>query len=69
MHRTIYVPIGAFASEEDEAAERRRKLAQALMAGDEISVTPSGNVLTEDEGREVPAGNNIVVPEGKLAKQ
>lgn len=63
----IFVPAGKFASEEDDAAERRRRLAKALMDGEEISVSPTGNVLTEEEKDLSSSGQSIVVPEGKLA--
>ena len=63
----IIVPSGIFMSE-DDAAERRRKLAEALRNGQEIAVTPTGAVMTKTDMDSNPAVDGIVVPEGKLAR-
>jgi len=65
---TIYVPNGVFASDPDDAAvaARRRALAEALRSGDDVVVTPSGEVEFKDEAEE--AGHTAIqVPNGKLA--
>ena len=61
------IPNGKFA---DDAAERRRRLAESLRAGETISVAPTGQVMTEDETNRDPSAKakNIEVPEGKLAR-
>ena len=61
----IKVPGGVFAA--DDAAERR-KLAEALRNGEQISVAPSGEVITKEEADLDPAATTITVPEGKLAR-
>lgn len=53
---------------EDDAAERRRRLAEALRNGQEISVTPAGTVMSKTDMDNNPAVDGIVVPEGKLAR-
>lgn len=62
----IKVPGGVFAA--DDAAERRKKLAEALRNGEQISVAPSGEVITKEEADLDPAATTITVPEGKLAR-
>ena len=62
----IKVPGGVFAA--DDAAERRKKLADALRNGEQISVAPSGEVITKEEADLDPAATTITVPEGKLAR-
>ena len=62
----IKVPGGVFAA--DDAAERRKKLAEALRNGEQISVAPSGEVITKEEADQDPAATTITVPEGKLAR-
>ena len=62
----ITVPGGVFAA--DDAAERRKKLAEALRNGEQISVAPSGEVITKEEADLDPAATTITVPEGKLAR-
>ena len=62
----IKVPGGVFAA--DGAAERRKKLAEALRNGEQISVAPSGEVITKEEADLDPAATTITVPEGKLAR-
>ena len=63
----IQVPIGMFASSDDAAvAARRRALAEALRSGDDVVVTPSGEVEFQSEAEE--AGHTAIqVPNGKLA--
>ena len=62
----IKVPGGVFAA--DDAAERRKKLAEALRNGEQISVAPSGEVITKEEADLDPAATTITVTEGKLAR-
>ena len=62
----IKVPGGVFAA--DDAAERRKKLAEALRNGEQISVAASGEVITKEEADLDPAATTITVPEGKLAR-
>ena len=62
----IKVPGGVFAA--DDAAERRKKLAEALRNGEQISVAPSGEGITKEEADLDPAATTITVPEGKLAR-
>lgn len=62
----IKVPGGVFAA--DDADERRKKLAEALRNGEQISVAPSGEVITKEEADLDPAATTITVPEGKLAR-
>ena len=67
-HAYIYVPNGLLASNPDDAAvaARRRALAEALRTGDDVVVTPSGEVEFKDEAEE--AGHTAIqVPNGKLA--
>lgn len=63
----IYIPKGFLRSDDDEAAQRRKRLAEALRRGEQISVAPSGEVLTEEERELDPDAVSITVPEGKLA--
>lgn len=62
----IIVPHGELQSD-DEGAERRKKLAEALKRGERISVAPSGEVMTQAEKSADPDAVSITVPEGKLA--
>lgn len=62
----IYIPKGKFMND-DDGAERRRKLAEALRKGEQISVAPSGEVMTKAEKDAAPDEVSITVPEGKLA--
>lgn len=62
----IKVPCGNFCAD-DEGAERRKRLAEALKRGEQISVAPSGEVITQDEKSSDPDTVSITVPEGKLA--
>lgn len=60
----INVPEGHLSNTDDAAAAaRRRELREKLIRGEEVKVTPSGNVKGADDTRE----EGIVVPEGKLA--
>ena len=69
VNDTIYVPFGIFTSPDDDAvAARRRALADALRSGDDVVVTPSGEVEFKDEAEE--AGHTAIeVPNGKLANR
>lgn len=63
----MYIPFGKLQSEEDDAAARRKKLAEALRKGEQISVAPSGEVMTQAEKDSNPDAVSITVPDGKLA--
>jgi len=64
----IFVPEGSLAqnNDSDAVARRRAALAQALRAGDDVVVTPSGEVEFAQEAEE-QGHSGITVPEGKLA--
>ena len=51
----------------DAIAARRRALAEALRSGDEVVVTPSGEVEFQSEADEL-GHTAIQVPSGKLAR-
>ena len=62
-----YVPFGTFAAPDDDAiAARRRALADALRSGDDVVVTPSGEIEFKEEA-EAAGHTAIQVPNGKLA--
>lgn len=63
----IYVPVGILADEEAIAA-RRRALAEALRGGEDVVVTPSGEVEFQNEAQE-QGHTAIQVPDGKLARR
>ena len=63
----IHIPTGKLASDEDAVAARRRALADALRSGDDVVVTPSGEVEFKEEAEE-QGHTAIQVPNGKLAK-
>ena len=65
-HMAIGVPHGKLASDEDAIAARRRALAEALRSGDDVVVTPSGEVEFQAEAEE-QGHTAIQVPSGKLA--
>ena len=62
----IKVPNGIFRAD-DDGSERRKRLAEALRRGEQISVAPSGEVITQAEKNADPDAVSITVPEGKLA--
>ena len=53
-------------SDNDAVAARRRALAEALRSGEDVVVTPSGEVEFESEAEE-QGHTAIKVPDGKLA--
>ena len=55
-------------SDADAVAARRRALAEALRSGDDVVVTPSGEVEFKDEAEE-HGHTAIQVPDGKLASR
>jgi len=52
----------------DAVAARRRALAEALRSGDDVVVTPSGEVEFQSEAEE-QGHTAIQVPNGKLARK
>jgi len=40
----VYVPNGILRSDEDDAAAKRRKLAEALRSGDDVLVSSTGMI-------------------------
>ena len=62
----IKIPSGVLASDADAIAARRRALAAALRSGDDVVVTPSGEVEFQSEAQE-QGHTAIQVPNGKLA--
>jgi len=63
----IQVPFGVFA-DDDAVAARRRALAEALRGGEDVVVTPSGEVEFQSEAEE-QGHTAIQVPDGKLARR
>ena len=64
--KLIKIPNGIFASDDDAVAARRRALAAALRSGEDVVVTPSGEVEFKEEAEE-QGHTAIQVPDGKLA--
>jgi len=64
----IKVPIGKLAADDDAVAARRRALAEALRGGEDVVVTPSGEVEFQAEAEE-QGHTAIQVPDGKLARR
>jgi len=62
----ILVPSGRLSSDEEAIAARRRALAEALRSGNDVVVTPSGEVEFQHEA-EAAGHTAIQVPDGKLA--
>ena len=60
-------PMGSTA-DADAVAARRRALAEALRSGDDVVVTPSGEVEFQSEAQE-QGHTAIQVPSGKLARR
>ncbi len=64
--KTLVIPKGYLAaSSEDEAARRRKELREKLLRGEEVKVTPRGEVKSSKGSGRYEEG--IIVPEGKLA--
>jgi hypothetical protein len=55
-------------ADEEAVAARRRALAAALRSGEDVVVTPSGEVEFESEAEE-QGHTAIKVPDGKLAER
>ena len=64
--KSITVPIGRFATEEDAAAVKRREIAERLKRGESVNVTPSGQIV-EPNDPPVQLNRTLKAPEGKLA--
>ena len=67
-HTIIRIPAGIFAADEDAVAARRKALAAALRDGDDVVVTPSGEVEFQGDA-EAQGHTAIQVPDGKLARR
>lgn len=67
-NKFIEIPKGIFAADADAIAARRRALAEALRSGDDVVVTPSGEVEFQSEAEE-QGHTAIQVPNGKLANR
>ena len=65
-YKTIEIPCGVLASDDDAVAARRRALADALRGGEDVVVTPSGEVEFQHEAEQM-GHTAIQVPDGKLA--
>jgi len=65
MSCEIRVPDGVMA-DDDAIAARRRALAEALRGGEDVVVTPSGEVEFQADA-EAQGHTAIQVPDGKLA--
>ncbi len=65
----LRVPKGILRSDEDDAAAKRRKLAEALRNGDDVLVSSTGSIATAEEVKQKGADENTYqkLPEGKLA--
>jgi len=61
----LTVPNGFFASD-DAAAAKRKQIAEALKRGEDVVITPSGQVAQSDDPT-VDTQNALKAPEGKLA--
>ncbi len=64
---SLYVPAGQFGDQdtaEDAAARRRRQVRDQMMRGEDVYVTPAGQVTDKDHASSESA---IKVPPGKLA--
>lgn len=63
------LPIGVFRGEEDDAAARRKRLAEALRNNDEVLISSTGKIETAKEaaekGEDMSGAQQL--PEGKLA--
>jgi hypothetical protein len=66
MEKRITVPKGVLSADDDAIAARRRALAEALRSGEDVVVTPSGEVEFQSEAEEF-GHTAIQVPDGKLA--
>ena len=64
--KTITVPIGRFATEEDAAAVKRREIAERLKRGESVNVTPSGQIV-EPNDPQAQLNRTLRASEGKLA--
>ncbi len=61
----IKAPKGFFASD-DAAAAKRKQIAEALKRGEDVVITPSGQVAQSDDPA-IDTQNSLKAPEGKLA--
>ena len=61
----MFIPKGALAVvDDDEAKQRRIEIREKLLRGEEVKVTPEGNVKDSNKSKNE---EGIVVPRGKLA--
>ena len=65
----MYLPIGIFRSEEEDAAAKRRRLAEALRNGDDVLVSSTGTIQTAEDVKNSGGNENDFqkLPDGKLA--
>ena len=63
----LKVPCGYFAVEEDAAAAKRREIMERLKRGEDVNITPSGQVVTPNDPS-AQSGKTLKAPEGKLAQ-
>lgn len=65
----IYVPNCVLRSDEDDAAAKRRKLAEALRNGDDVLVSSSGTIQSAEDIKKAGGDETAYqkLPDGKLA--
>lgn len=64
--KKLFVHKGKFATDEDAAAAKRKEIADRLRRGEDVNITPSGQVV-HPEDPQVEDGKTLKAPEGKLA--
>ena len=66
----VCLPKGVLRSDEDEAAAKRRKLAEALRSGDDVLVSSTGTIQTTEDVKKAGGDESAYqkLPDGKLAQ-